>query len=1543
MGQMSLQAAFDQTRQWLESNDLDRAIGMAQHILETYPKCLEAHQMLGEAFLSNRQYEEARIEFEKVLSFDPEHIPALVGLGMTSERLGQLSSAITAFERALEIKPDLPELRSQLLRLYTEAWGSEYAHLRLSRVGLARLYAKGHMLPQAISEFRQVVADQPDRLDARVALAEALWRDEQEEEALEVCRAILANPQHPDVLKANLILGYIELASGNPSGEQYWRNALTIDPYQSMARMLFESLPPVDVPEPVIPEWDEAAWIKRRVAAPVEQLTATRSMEATTPTAVAAPPPPAPPAPSAYDDSDDFLAALLAIDTAPPVAPSPVEEAAVEIDADTRPFTLEELGLSEAELERLGAWDEAREQETETPSSQEASAPAETAPADIGAMQPFSLEELGLSPDEIAALDSVATPPAETAPAEEAPSEIGAMQPFSLEELGLSPDEIAALDSVATPPAETAPAEEAPSEIGAMQPFSLEELGLSPDEIAALDSVATPPAETAPAEEAPSEIGAMQPFSLEELGLSPDEIAALDSVATPPPAEDASFDIGAMQPFSLEELGLSPDEIASLSGEPILSRAETSQPDDVDIDMRPFSLDDIDIEGGGYQPAVKPGIGFDIGDVPPDLQPFSMEELETGSLSGQTDIGELPPSLQPFSLDEPPAPQRPRMAGLTPEEASESPIEEEEPFIPRGFSWQQPAQRTEPTFLHTASSTAPAETGTIFEKLQKQRESVRLPGAEEPPTPPIAPDEHLGLFSLDDISLRDDDQFEERRFSSVGAEQLPPAMGAPEPPPQQQREPVGAGDVAKPHAAHIEEIEDIEAGLASGVIQPFSFADLGLTEEEIAALGLSVAPEQPAAQMPGSPAEAPVGLTPHIAEKEPAIAPPHIEEPVVTHESKRTDIEAETLEEALARGEVQPFSFADLGLSEEEIAALGLGTPEASASPAAPAEPVTPAQPAREAETLEEALASGEVQPFSFADLGLSEEEITAPGLGTPEAAAPPAAPAKPVTPAQPAREAETLEEALASGEVQPFSFADLGLSEEEIAAPGLSTQDAAAPPAKPAAPVQPTTETEEFEMVQPAAPAESPASAAPELVGEETGIEDLQPFSLADLGLSEDELGVFDLSDLAESSLEYEEGRLGITEEELSALGTGGDLEWLPEPEPVHEPPAEAFEPGESASDFESVDETVDRLIRLSRERGYVDIADIIAAVRDPEAEADRIDEIGRKLHAARIQIRDGDEIIDLDAEYAEEEAPLPVERALQPALNDMPSEEEDLMRPFSLEELGLSDDEIALLAAAAAGQQENVPPPAEEPPLTPFSLEELGLSDDEIAMISAASSAVETPPVEEPSLSPEGPELSGAEVIQTTRSAATPDVAPPPSAASEVEDFSLIDLEPVADSAATVAPQPPVQERIEASASAAPPIVTEKQPPPATAAPTAVTPPPPPPPPAAPRDLSAFPELQEYVRMLDSDPGNHILRLSIARVGGQVGMVELAMQHYRSLIKQNALLDEIVDDLSDMIAETSDISLLRKLHRTLGDAYSRQGRFRDAMREYSWIPGQG
>ena len=49
MATMSLQAAYDQARSYLEANRVDHAIGVAQHILDQLPENLEAHRILGEA------------------------------------------------------------------------------------------------------------------------------------------------------------------------------------------------------------------------------------------------------------------------------------------------------------------------------------------------------------------------------------------------------------------------------------------------------------------------------------------------------------------------------------------------------------------------------------------------------------------------------------------------------------------------------------------------------------------------------------------------------------------------------------------------------------------------------------------------------------------------------------------------------------------------------------------------------------------------------------------------------------------------------------------------------------------------------------------------------------------------------------------------------------------------------------------------------------------------------------------------------------------------------------------------------------------------------------------------------------------------------------------------------------------------------------------------------------------------------------------------------------------------------------------------------
>src|SRR4029079_19754225 len=102
-----------------------------------------------------------------------------------------------------------------------------------------------------------------------------------------------------------------------------------------------------------------------------------------------------------------------------------------------------------------------------------------------------------------------------------------------------------------------------------------------------------------------------------------------------------------------------------------------------------------------------------------------------------------------------------------------------------------------------------------------------------------------------------------------------------------------------------------------------------------------------------------------------------------------------------------------------------------------------------------------------------------------------------------------------------------------------------------------------------------------------------------------------------------------------------GGDLKWALESNVPA--PSEPASPVPSASESEAQlitgDLVVDRLIALGRQQGYIDISDIIAGFEDPEAEAARIEEIGRRLHDAKIEIRDGDEVIDMDADLEEEE----------------------------------------------------------------------------------------------------------------------------------------------------------------------------------------------------------------------------------------------------------------------------------------------------------------
>ena len=1226
MATISLQDAYTQARTFLEANQIEQAIGLIQHIIEYHPDNLEAQRLLGEAYLAQRDLPAAVATFEQVLQADPENIPAHVGLGMAYEWQGRLDKAIAEFEQALEIRPDMPELRAQLVRLYTEAWGSEHAALRLSRSGLARLYARGQMLPQAILEFRNVVDEHPNRLDAWVGLIEALWRNDQLDEAVAVCQQVLK--QHPLLLKANLILGAILLNNGDQRGIEYWRIAQRLDPYQTVARMLFDPLPSgIPIPDVSLPEWNEAEWQARRSAAAA-------------PVSATAPAP------------DDFFAEASWL--TPTVQSAPVAASAASDD-------------------------------------------------DLLAMLLFS-------------------PTVATSVAEPPPSAAADHDTF-LDSL---------LSSTSTP------------------------TGLTLDEIG-VDVSRAPITPSEPT---------LQPFSLEELGLSAEEIAQLEGQA--PAAEPE------LKPFSLEDLGLSSEEIAQLRGASALS-TPTSGTETFDDDLS-------------------------------GLQPFSLDDLEFGSATTGSD---LPSTLQPFSLDD---------LALD-EEMTAPPESSTETIEPGIYSWQEPSSRSSGIQIpQEAEPTGPS----IFSKLLER--ASHLPPFEEPPLSSVELTEAdvAAYFSSDDVSLREEDDSEERL---TGTFRIPKTSL------DESLAPTGAV------SALSEKKEDVPA---EPELTPFSLEELGLSPEEIAQLEAAQQQAQPAPAEP----------------------------------------------------ELKPFSLEELGLSPEEIAQLEAAQQQAQPAPAEP-----------------------ELTPFSLEELGLSPEEIA---------------------------QLEAAQQPQATGETVAFTDESI----DNLIATASSDESDIFAHLEPAA----TTDETSFEI-----PGVEPISF------EEFA--SLEPFSFDDI-----EGGTTTTSEL------------GISPEEIEGIELGNfeTVVLSDNEEPM----------------IDTGDPDLNRLIQLGYRQGYVDLTDIIAVVKDPEREADRIEQIGWSLYRAGIQIRDGDEIIDMEAELGEEEpagvSPT-VSADLTPFDESPANPAEPELTPFSLEELGLSLEEIAQLEAAL----QQAPPADAEPELKPFSLEELGLSPEEIAQLEAAQQQAQ-PADAEPELKPFSLEELGLSPEEIAQLEAARQTQPQPETAVTSEDdlfdFSVAETAPVAKAVRTAprreepprtpAPEdigfvpepldalddiwqtppelpkaeparvvlPPLGERAKSQPTSRPSVSEERR----NVTPTrddlrfarreaassgrgrsARAPLRP----RAPEDFipTGNTTIDDYLRQLSSNPTNHALAFTIARLCAQTGQAELMAVIYRRLLKHSNLLAQMAEELEDLINTVEERPVLRQLYRILGDVYSRQGRLEEAIATYS------
>jgi len=233
----------------IDTGQLDEAVAHCRHILETFPKHIATYRLLGKAYMEQQRYGDATDIFQRVLSSVPDDQVANIGLSIIREDEGNLDAAIWYMERALEAQPSNSAIKDELRRLYGRRDGIEPPKVRLTRGALARMYSRGGLYDQAIAELRAALADDPQRPDLMVLLAQMHFYLGQQLEAVDICGTIIK--QLPYCLVANRILASILPQTKRADDTKaYHQRAVAMDPYFSSAPS--QNLSADSVPESAI-------------------------------------------------------------------------------------------------------------------------------------------------------------------------------------------------------------------------------------------------------------------------------------------------------------------------------------------------------------------------------------------------------------------------------------------------------------------------------------------------------------------------------------------------------------------------------------------------------------------------------------------------------------------------------------------------------------------------------------------------------------------------------------------------------------------------------------------------------------------------------------------------------------------------------------------------------------------------------------------------------------------------------------------------------------------------------------------------------------------------------------------------------------------------------------------------------------------------------------------------------------------------------------------------------------------------------------------
>ncbi|MCX6054566.1 MAG: hypothetical protein NTZ74_06595 [Chloroflexi bacterium] len=241
---ISLRAYHREIEKQIDEGRCEEAIAHCKYILVAFPKCIDTYRNLGKSLLECKRYQEALDIFLRVLTVFPDDFISHVALSIIYEDQRNLDLAILHMEQAFDLQPSNIAIQEELKRLFGRRDGSQPEKIRLTRGALIRMYARGELFQQAITESRVALEEDPNRIDYQVLLAKMYYSSNMFFDCIEICNHIIETC--PYCFEANRLLDILFIKQRNSeNGKKYHQRLVSLDPYYQF----IETNPSNEIPD----------------------------------------------------------------------------------------------------------------------------------------------------------------------------------------------------------------------------------------------------------------------------------------------------------------------------------------------------------------------------------------------------------------------------------------------------------------------------------------------------------------------------------------------------------------------------------------------------------------------------------------------------------------------------------------------------------------------------------------------------------------------------------------------------------------------------------------------------------------------------------------------------------------------------------------------------------------------------------------------------------------------------------------------------------------------------------------------------------------------------------------------------------------------------------------------------------------------------------------------------------------------------------------------------------------------------------------------